>query len=220
MTTESPLTPIDTPARQDGAMFRSKKAFFTYGLLVGILALLGVRLATYNPKHTHYHANFAVYINGQREEFKDPKYYQEVAVCAAYDNLTPIERAHMHNNVNDVAHVHDDAVTWGQFFENLGWFVGDDFIKTDKQLYVANGDSKLHVIIDGQDYTDLTAVTNMEIKDDSKLLISFGDMSKATLQQEYSKISSTAKEHDETQDPASCSGHESPSFSERLKHLF
>jgi len=219
MSQESPLKPLDEPARRVNPRLISRKAFFFYGALLGVLLVLGIRFATYSPAHTHYHANFAVYINGQRQEFKDSKYYQEVAACAAYDDITPIERAHMHNNENSVVHVHDHAVTWGQFFENLGWYVGDDFIKTDKQLYVANGDSKLHIIINGQDYTDISSITNTVIKDDDQLLVSFGDLSRKTIKQEYASIEDTAKHHDEVQDPASCSGHESPGFLERLKHL-
>lgn len=219
MSTDSPLIPHGDAAKPLPKRYTSKKAWFLYGILLGILLILGVSFFTYNPKHTHYHANFAVYINSQRETFKDPKYYQEVASCSAYDSITPIERAHMHNNVNNVVHVHDDAVTWGQFFENLGWYVGDDFIKTDKQLYQAHGDAKLHVIINGQDYTDLSPITNTIIKDEDKLLLSFGDLSKNTVDKEYAAIKNDAKHHDEVQDPASCSGHQSPGFLERLKHV-
>jgi hypothetical protein len=219
MSLDSPLEPLEKPVHRVPKKFRSKAAFLGYGLILGVLLICGIRFATYAPKHTHYHANFAVYLNGQRETFKDPSYYEDVAACTAYDNITPAERAHMHGNVNNVVHVHDDAVTWGQFFENLGWYIGDDFIKTDKQMYLADGANKLHIMINGQDYTNLTAITNRVIGDQDKLLVSFGDISTTALKQEYSGIKNEAKKADETQDPASCSGHQSPGFTERLKHL-
>jgi hypothetical protein len=219
MSKESPLTPLDAPTTPWFTKL-SKKAWLFIGIALGILAILAVRFATYNPHHTHYHANFAVYINDQREQFKDPTYYEDVAACTAYDNITPVERAHLHNNVSNVVHVHDDAVTWGQFFENLGWYLGDNFIKTRDHLYVASGDQKLHILLNGQDYTGLTPVSNMVIGDQDKLLVSFGDVSKNTLKVEYAGISNNAKTADETQDPASCSGHQNATVSERFKHLF
>lgn len=218
MSTKSPLEPLDSPTPPVLAKL-SKKAWFGLGLLAGVLLILAIRFIAYNPHHTHYHANFAVYVNGQREQFKDPTYYEDVAACTTYDNITPAERAHMHDNVNDVVHVHDDAVTWGQFFENIGWYLGDDFLKTRSQLYVANGDSKLHIMLNGQDYTGLTPVSNMTIGDQDKLLVSFGDVSSTTLKTEYGNIKNNAKTADQTQDPASCSGHQKPTITERFKHL-
>ncbi|GAC1500300.1 MAG: hypothetical protein NVS1B10_03760 [Candidatus Saccharimonadales bacterium] len=167
-----------------------------------------IRFFTYSPEHVHYHANFAVYIDGQRQEFKGSQYYQEVAICSATTAISlPQQRAHMHDNINSVIHVHDHAVTWGQFFENFGWYVGDNFIKTGVAMYSADSTKKLHVLIDGQDYTDLTPITNMLIKDKSKVLISFGAIDDATLQQEFRTIPATAAMYDVSKDPASCSGH-------------
>lgn len=220
MSLDSPLDPLENPVHPLNKKATSRLAFLCYGLLLGALIILGVRFATYNPKHTHYHANFAVYVNGQREAFKSPTYYEDVAACTTYDNMTPPERAHLHDNVNDVVHVHDDAVTWSQFFENLGWYLGDDFIKTDKQLYVGDDTNKLHIMLNGQDYTGITAISNRVIGDQDKLLVSFGDVSQSDIKKEYAGIDNKAKVADETQDPASCSGHSSPGTTERFKHLF
>jgi hypothetical protein len=75
-------------------------------------------------------------------------------------------------------------------------------------MYIENGNSLLHIIINGQDYTNLTPLTNMVIKDKSRLLVSFGHLSTAQIQQEYTSVPSTAAHYDETMDPASCSGME------------
>lgn len=61
---------------------------FVAGIVLGALALLVIRFFTYSPPQVHYHANFAVYINGQREQFKGPQYYQEVAVCSSTNDIT------------------------------------------------------------------------------------------------------------------------------------
>lgn len=190
-------------------------------MLLGALIVLAVRFVVYTPDRVHYHANFAVYINGLRESFNDPQYYEEVAACKAGTNITPADRAHMHDKVNDVVHVHDHAVTWGQFFDNLGWYIGPDFIeKPDGTMYISSGQSRLHLMINGQDYTDLTAITNMLIKDKSRVLISYGDIDTTTLNQEYRTIATTAAKYDTGHDPKSCSGGDGVSLGDRLSHLF
>jgi hypothetical protein len=201
---------------------RSPWLWLCIGGLVSVVALLAVRFATYAPEHVHYHANFAVYLNGQRNQFKGPQYYQSVAICSAGHGITiPQQRAHMHDNINSVIHVHDHATTWGQFFENLGWEVGPDFVQTDDgTLYRAAGEVKLHIIINGQDYTDLTSIANTIIKDKDRLLISFGVVDDPTLQQEFKSVPNTAARYDASKDPKSCSSMEDVPTSERFNHLF
>lgn len=191
-------------------------------LVIGAAIILGIRFVTYKPDDVHYHANFALYINGQHEMFQGAQYYTEVAMCTESTAMTPVGRAHMHNNVNNVVHVEDHAVTWGQFFTNIGWTLGPNFIQTpDNTMYVENGNQKLNIILNGQDYTDLGSMANNVIKDQDKLLISYGDESEAVLMQQYKAIPSTAHHYDVTKDPASCSGgHSTVTVHDRLTHLF
>ena len=201
---------------------KTKWFLFVCGLLLGALALLVTRYATYNPVQVHYHANFAVYINGQREQFKNPIYYQEEAACSTTDDITsPVERAHMHDNINSVIHVHDHAVTWGQFFDNIGWSLGPNFIQDNQhQLYVENDTQKLNIVLNGDNLTDLTAINNTVIKDQDRLLVSYGDIDGNQLNQEFKSVPSTAHHYDVTKDPASCAGSEKVTPSARLHHLF
>lgn len=191
------------------------------GLCIGVAALLGVRFLTYSPPSVHYHANFAVYINGQQEQFKGAQYYQEVAICTATSGITiPQQRAHMHDNVGGVIHVHDHATTWGQFFENLGWYVGEDTIITDDGRHlVADDTNKVNIIIDGQDYTGLMGINNVVIKDKARLLVSFGPSDQALLKAQYKTVPNTAAKYDASKDPASCSGAEAITTRDRLHHL-
>ncbi len=116
--------------------------------------MLGVRFITYKPDSVHYHANFALYINGQREEFNNVRYYAEIASCILNNEMVPAERAHMHDNVNDVVHVEDHSATWGQFFTNIGWTMGPTAIMAPGDtIYAENDMSKLHLILNGLDYT-------------------------------------------------------------------
>jgi len=128
----------------------------------------------------------------------------------------------MHDNINNVVHVEDHAVTWGDFFANLGWSIGTNFIaRPDGTIYVENDNTKLNVILNGQDLTDISSVATRVIRDQDKLLVSYGDESASTLTQEHKAIPSTAHHYDIAQDPKSCSGHDSSTMlQDRLKHLF
>ena len=204
------------------SLTKTKWLLFIGGVLLGALAILAVRFAVYQPDRVHYHANFAVYINGQREAFKGPQYYEEIATCSSTGGIAaPQQRGHMHDNENGLVHVEDHIVTWGQFFENLGWYVGPNFIQTATgTTYAAADQAKLHIVLNGQDYTDLTPITNIVIKDQDRLLVSFGNTDQATLNNELKTIPTSARHADVTPDPASCSGAASVTVSERLRHLF
>ncbi len=188
------------------------------GFAIGVLLLLGLRFATYSPERVHYHANFAIYINGQRETFHSPLYYEEKggASCNVSTILTPNERVHMHDNVGDVVHVHDRAVTWGAFFQNLHWAVGDGFIKTAETMYLADDTHQVQYLINSHAFQD---ISNEVIHDKDRLVVDYGNTSSSTLQKEYGHVSTSAATYDVGKDPAACQGNKPASFSDRLHHL-
>lgn len=189
--------------------------------LLGAILILGERFFTYKVDAVHYHANFAMYINGQREQFKGAQYYTEVAMCTRDNSILPMNRAHMHDNVNNVVHVEDHAVTWGQFFTNIGWTLGPTFIASpDGTLYTESGANKMHMVLNGLDYTDTGSLINAVIQDRDKLLVSYGNQSPTTINQQYNSIPSTAQKYDTTKDPGTCSGSHSTSMQDRLVHMF
>lgn len=198
----------------------SRWAFLIYGALLGALLILGIRYLTFHKEETHYHANFAVYLEGKQEDFKSPQYYQEVKICDLHDKMTPPARTHMHNEESGIIHVHDEAVTWGQFFENLGWYVGPDFIRTTDKMYTADDMNKLNIVLNGDNLTGLSTITNEVIGDQDRLLVSFGDIDKTTLSTEYKSVPNNAGEYNHKNDPASCGGTHEATPAERLKHLF
>mgnify|MGYP001566801263 FL=1 len=187
------------------------------GILLGALLVLGVRYFTYHPERVHYHANFQVFINGQREQFADPALYEESAAsCSQEEAMTPGERAHMHDNVNDVVHVEDHAVTWGQFFTNLGWVVDAKVIETPSQMLLADPSHKISFMLNGQ---IIDNVSNRVIGDQDKLLVDYGSDS-SLINTEYSAITNKAAKYNTSKDPASCGSTAAPTMGERLRHLF
>lgn len=191
------------------------------GLVVGALVILGGRFVSYQPeKKLHYHANFAVYINGQREPFKDIFYYIDTGSACSLEEqkMTPYERAHMHDSVNDVVHVEDEAVTWGQFFQNIGWAVDPKVIRTGVQIFLVDAQNKVSFMLNGK-LTD--NVINQLIGDKDKLLVDYGPADNATLQNEFESIASTAEKYNGSKDSRSCgsASHKNP-WKDRFKHMF
>jgi hypothetical protein len=182
--------------------------------LLGVLVLIALRFTFIEVKPTHYHANFGVFINGQREEFKSFAYYEEVASCEG--SQSPKGIAHMHDNVNNIVHVHRPEATWGQFFSNLGWTLGDKVLVAPNGTIYVDGveGKKLKFILNGRE-TGVAA--NQIINSEDVLLVSFGDQDVKSLDIEYSGLSKDADEYNKRQDPSTCSGSKKPSFVEQLK---
>jgi len=197
---------------------KSKWVLAGGAFIVGALVILGIRFFTYHPDKVHYHANFAVYINGQKEEFKNPVYYIAIsATCSTDTAKTPVDRAHMHNGVNNIVHIEDHTVTWGNFFQNIGWVVDPRLIRTPDALYLPDDSRKITFILNGQ---QVDGAMRQVDGDQDKLLIDFGTSSQSDIQKEYQAIPSTAKKYDTAPDPKSCSGSKPITLRERLHHLF
>jgi len=98
-----------------------------------ILIIVGILIAIFAYDHfhvPHHHAEFQVYIDGERRDLAGLD-YMYFAPCRVYDfgerELEEIDRAHLHDYVGDVVHVHDDGLTWRVLLTNLnfeGEFIG------------------------------------------------------------------------------------------------
>lgn len=198
----------------------SNKIFIgVIGAIFGALAVLGIRFATYAaPADTHYHANFAVYVDGTQEQFSNPLLYEEISECSISTEKKPGERAHLHENIKDVVHVEDSAVTWGNFFQNINWNVSDKYLDTSEDLLVNTETKKVTYVLNGEEISD---ITNKVIGDKDRLLVSYGTATKDEINKQFSTVASSAEKYNVTKDPASCSGSQSEdSIKDRLKHLF
>lgn len=191
----------------------------TAGFVIGVLWLAAIRFLVIHPEEVHFHANFAVYVDGEREKFESFTYYEEVAACTSQYANNPKGRTHMHDRVNDVIHVHDKRVTYADFFNNIDWTIGPDFVRTDDGLVPDTADKKWVFMLNGE---EVDRVDNAMIEDQDKLLISYGSDS-TDFKAQYDTIENKAKELDAKQDPSSCKGLNGPSdenLNARLKRAF
>ncbi|MDR0787499.1 MAG: hypothetical protein LBG44_06490 [Gemmatimonadota bacterium] len=190
------------------------------GVVLGYLITGGIRFLTEEPSHgVHLHANWAVFIDGERLDLSGDEYMQEIYVCMADpEHQEPIDRVHMHENNQDIVHVHGPGVTWGQLMTNLDFALGDTFLFTH-DAHLENTDSQtLTFVLNGM---VVPSVHNRLIGDRDRLLISYGPESpEEVLKTQYPQVATTAIDYDTMPDPASCSGPLDDTLGQRLRRAF
>lgn len=191
------------------------------GAAVGILGFGFLRLALLPPvESVHYHANWAVWIEGERVDFSADGYMEDVAACSASpDGITGPQRVHLHNNDQDVVHVHHGGATWGHLLQNLGWGIGSDWVYTDGgALYRADGPRRLTFVLDG---LLVPPAANRVIRPGDRMLISYGaEDADEIMGVQFSSVLDNAPEFDGSFDPAGCQGNDVETVGARVRRAF
>ena len=98
-------------------------------LIIAVLLVLSVGGIIFlkesiSKKEIHFHAGFQVYKDDALLDFSDFK-YMKVEPCSTSEHKElsaeeeELEKAHLHDNVGDVVHVHRENVVWGDLFKNI-----------------------------------------------------------------------------------------------------
>lgn len=186
---------------------------FLTGILLGVFLFIAVRFIFNNPASTHFHANFAVLVDGNREEFEGPGYYEEVQACSATES--PKGRTHMHLPDSNLVHVHDKNVTWGHFFESIGWSMGPDVLASPARVYTSTNEKKLTFVLNG---TEVKSPYNQVIVSQDVLLITFSNTTiNVTKESDLAKLPTSAQKANKEKDPTACRGSEELGFGARFK---
>jgi protein-disulfide isomerase len=114
----------------------------------------------------HEHADFAVYLNGEKFDFKSAKYQSS--------ETNPLDPdAHLHDGNADVTHKHRKGVTLEYFFKTLGMkFDNQCFTTDDGKQYCNTADKKLTMYVNGKPNDKFG---NYEFTDLDRILITYGD---------------------------------------------
>lgn len=97
-------------------------------------------------EEVHHHAGFVVYIDGVLQDYSKFE-HMKFSPCAAEaktEKHNPaegqLEKAHMHDMNGDVAHVHRQGATWGDFFRNskISFPPDKEFVAYDGQQVIEN----------------------------------------------------------------------------------
>jgi hypothetical protein len=192
------------------------------GMALGVFALGAARfVGVHPPVATHFHANWAIFVHGERLDLSGRLYMEEVSSCYTVDGeVTPQSRAHMHEGNHDVVHVHHLGATWGHLAGNLGIGLGEGYLILDDGTRIFDGeDGRFTYILNGG---ALTSAHNELIASEDRLLISYGSESLSELEEgQFGQVATTAHEYNMREDPATCSGSSEPlGIWERLKLAF
>ena len=89
-------------------------------LIITCGVIFFTRQRLFLPKKVHFHAGFQVYDDGKLQDFSDVK-YMDLEPCTQ-NNLNADEqeaKAHLHEGVGDVVHVHRLGAMWNDLFINM-----------------------------------------------------------------------------------------------------
>ncbi len=192
------------------------------GVVLGVFLLAAFRFMTVPPPPvTHHHANWAVFVGGERLDLSDDRFMEDVASCrTSPESIRPQDRIHLHDGDDDVVHVHHPAATWGQLLANLEMAAGPDYLFTpDGSKHFAGDDSLVVFIRNGQRVYDLS---NETVRSEDRVVISFGtETPEEVMERHFSQVADNAAEHNEMADPGACMGsHEAESFTVKLRRAF
>ena len=134
------------------------------------------RLGAVGSEHTH--QDFKIYIEGKDWDFSLPKYQVRA------------RHVHVEGGDGDVIHKHATGVTVGYFLDTVGWKLTNGCLTTDQgNAYCNSEDKTLKFYLNGQNIDDLT---NYEMRDLDKFLISYGSDSEEQIQSQLSSITNKA----------------------------
>jgi hypothetical protein len=192
------------------------------GAVLGVIALGLARLSFLpDQEHsdTHYHANWAVFVRGERLDLSAQRYMEDVYRCKADPTrVDPEDRVHMHNGEHDVVHVHHAGVTWGHFLSNLGFSLGDSHLFTDTQRLESTNEETLKFVLNGQ---EVSSIHNLLIESEDRLLISFGrESATEVVETQFAHVAANAAEYNLLPDPGGCGSVEADEPPGALRRAF
>ena len=101
-------------------------------ILAVILTAALLFLFSREPEEVHFHAGFQVYKDNQLQDYSGLE-YMHLEPCnkeGLEEEPTPEheqeERAHLHDNIGDVVHVHRGNVIWRDLFKNINVEIDPD----------------------------------------------------------------------------------------------
>lgn len=140
-------------------------------------------VAQENQEKIHEHADFAIYLEGEKMDFQDPKYQSSEEKALDPDT-------HLHDGVGDVIHKHKKGITLGYFLGTLGLRLDGKCLTTEAgKEYCDTADKPLRLYVNG---TPNDTLGNYEFSDLDRLLITYGKVEEAALKQELESIGDRA----------------------------
>ena len=149
----------------------------------------------------HEHADFVLFLDGERFDFAKDE-FMSIKPCVAKSNSwIPTAYAHgldleevvdLHNRDGNVVHVHQEGVTWHDFFESLKMGLEDNlFVDHEGNQYKSNDSNEFRFVVNGE---RVETIVEREIRDLDQVLISYGprDEDPNILSVQYGQVTNSA----------------------------
>ncbi len=146
--------------------------------IIGLLAVATIAFISYRVQlaiegatmryntEVHVHADFAVYINGNKLDFTKTEYQSSVG-------HEKDEHVHLHDGGGDIIHRHDEGVTLPKFFSSLGYTLTNDCFTTDaSEQFCTNASSTLRLFVNEKEVEDIMTYIPQE---EDKILLTYGE---------------------------------------------
>lgn len=129
-------------------------------LPIVLIAPAALALAWYvqpaeNPDPNHTHADFSVYIAGEKIDFAKQEYMSGSSTGSLLDadHQAHDPYYHLHDNVGGVIHRHKPGLPVGQFFKSLGFTMSKDcFTPTDRKPVCNEGAKTWKMFVNGTEH--------------------------------------------------------------------
>ncbi len=165
-----------------------KKIIFAL-ILIGMLAVAGKAIITdKKPEAFHIHADFALFLRGERFDFAKPEFMSIEPCTPEETNLIPSAYAHLgeeglgsavhlHGNVGHIIHVHRPGITYKDFFNSLDMeFEKGLLVNRNGKETKDNATNTFRYFINDQEVENLT---DIEIQSLDRTLITYGPQNRS-----------------------------------------
>ncbi len=117
-----------------------------------------------NPDPNHTHADFAVFVDGEKLDFSDEKYMSN-------EQKHLSQYLHLHDGLGSVIHRHKPGLALGEFLSSLGLTMEKDCMTLDSQQLCNDGKQRWKMVVNGG---ERSLDPSYVFKDTDKILLTYG----------------------------------------------
>ncbi|MEM4255358.1 MAG: hypothetical protein QXR53_03445 [Candidatus Norongarragalinales archaeon] len=166
--------------------------------LLAYQAFLSPKAASPSTREYHAHADFAVFVNGQKLDFAKEEFMHKETCGKPGEEEPPIdlntpegmaEAAHLHDLNGNVAHFHHENATLAMFFKGLDFGLTGECFETREARYCNTDFKKIKVFANGMQIADIEKYVPSDL---DKILVTYGEESASEIRAENEQLTNQA----------------------------
>lgn len=130
------------------------------------------RGVTQNPDPNHTHADFGIFIRGEKLDFSDGRFMAGEGSNDHDEHGHAHDTMHLHDEVGHVIHRHKPDQTLSDFLDSIGFTLTETCLETDEnEEYCNNSNETWQMFVNGK---QVPVNANYAFKDEDQILLTFG----------------------------------------------